>query len=72
MKKLICPRCGNDKKFYREISLPAKLRVDNKGNDLKTIYDVDKSQFDNSFETIYCYECNEIINDEEITKIIKS
>lgn len=25
---LKCPKCGNTKKFYREVSVSAKLRVD--------------------------------------------
>lgn len=61
---LKCPKCGNTKKFYREVSVSAKVRVDANGNDLKTVYDVDKYHFDNYFEVIYCYECNEEVLDE--------
>lgn len=64
--KLICHTCGNDKKFYREVSIPAKLRVDNKGNDLKTIYDIDRNQFDDYFEVIYCCQCKEIVKEVKL------
>lgn len=61
---LRCPKCGNTKKFYREVSIQAKLRVDANGNDLKRVYDIDKHNFDNYFEVIYCCECNEEVLDE--------
>lgn len=64
MGKLKCSKCGNTKKFYREISISAKLRVDSDGNDLKTVYDVNKYHTDNYFEVIYCYECNEEVQDD--------
>jgi hypothetical protein len=58
MESLRCDKCGNTKKFYRNISLPAKQRVNNKGEDLKTIYDVNKYDCDNYYEPIYCCECD--------------
>lgn len=64
MNNLKCLKCGNTKKFYRDVSISAKLRVDNKGNDLKTIFDIDKSQIDNYFEIIRCYECDAEVLDE--------
>lgn len=64
MNKLKCSNCGNTKKFYRDISISAKLRVDNKGNDLKTIFDIDKYNTDNYFEIIKCCECGEDVLDE--------
>jgi len=32
--------------------------VDNNGDDLKTVYDIDKYQIDNYFDIIRCYECD--------------
>lgn len=58
---LKCNNCGNDKKFYREISIMAKLRVDSSGKDMKQIYDIDKNMIDNDFEQIYCCDCDEIV-----------
>lgn len=58
---LICKVCGNNKGFYRDISIMAKLLVDAKGNDTTMIYDIDKAQRDNDFEIIYCGECGEVV-----------
>ncbi|MBN3351901.1 hypothetical protein CF086_16520 [Clostridium botulinum] len=65
MDKLVCPKCGNNKSFYREISITAKLKVNNKEEDLKTIYDINKDNIDNYFEPIYCAKCNEIVKYED-------
>ena len=62
--KLKCPKCGNTKKFYRDVSVSAKLRVDSNGNDLKTVYDIDKYQIDNHFDISRCYECDAEVLDE--------
>lgn len=56
-----CKVCGNDKGFYRDISIMAKLLIDAKGNDTTTIYAIDKTQMDNYFEIIYCGECGEVV-----------
>ncbi|AVP54504.1 Uncharacterised protein [Clostridium tetani] len=61
MKRLICPKCGNNKSFYREISVTAKLKVNSKEEDLKTIYNIDKNNIDNYFESIYCAKCDAIV-----------
>lgn len=55
---LKCPNCGNEKKFYRSISVEAKLRVNKNGDDMKSIYDIDKSNIDGWYEPIYCCECD--------------
>lgn len=62
MERLKCPNCGNDKSFYRTISIQAKLKVNNKGEDLKIIYDINKNIIDNYFEPICCSQCNTIID----------
>lgn len=67
MGKLKCPKCGNDKSFYRTISVQAKLKVNNKGEDLKTVYDIDKHNIDNYFEPICCEKCNEIIDEGSVS-----
>ena len=54
---LKCPDCGNNKTFYRLISVVAKLKVNKKGEDLKTVYAVDKSNTDGYYEPIYCSAC---------------
>lgn len=63
MGKLVCPKCGNNKNFYREVSIVAKLKVNNKEEDLKTIYDIDKNNIDNYFQVIYCEKCGAIVKD---------
>jgi predicted nucleic-acid-binding Zn-ribbon protein len=37
INKLKCSKCGNDKKFHRDVSIQAKLKINNKGEDLKTV-----------------------------------
>ncbi|WP_346938296.1 hypothetical protein [uncultured Clostridium sp.] len=61
MEKLKCLNCGNGRSFYRNISIQAKLKVNNKGEDLETIYEVDKCNIDNYFEPIYCSKCGEVV-----------
>lgn len=63
MEKLKCPHCGNDKSFYKEIYLSAKVRVNNKGNNLKSIYDIDKTNY-NEFDGIKCYECDNEVDED--------
>ena len=59
MKIYCCPECGNNKTFYREISVVAKLKVNSKGQDLKTVYDIDKTHIDGHYEDyIYCAKCD--------------
>jgi hypothetical protein len=69
---LICPRCGNNKKFYKEISIAAKLKVNNKGQDLKTIYDINKSDVDNYCENIFCDICGAEAIDKSTGKSVTS
>jgi len=57
MDCLECPSCGNAKRFYRDISIVAKLRVSPKGEDMKAVFDVKKSVFDGWYEPIYCCDC---------------
>lgn len=61
---LKCNHCGNTKKFYRDISATGKLRINNKGENLKTVYDMNKHNFDNYFEIIRCCECGKEVWDE--------
>ena len=56
--KLKCPKCENSKIFYREISIVAKQKVNNEGEDLRTIYDIDKSHVDDDYYTVYCGKCS--------------
>lgn len=58
-----CFKCRNTKKFYREVSVPAKLRLDNEDNTEGQIYDIDIEQFDNEFVPIYCAICGECVDD---------
>lgn len=55
--KLKCPKCGNKKTFYREISVVARLQVRPDGTDTNVIQSVDTSNQDNYFEPIYCSCC---------------
>lgn len=60
--KLKCEKCGNTKKFYRDISVVAKLRVNSNGEDLKTVFDIKKGIIDGWYEPIYCGECGREID----------
>lgn len=64
--RLKCNKCGNNISFYREVSVIAKLKVNNKGKDLKTIYDIDKSNIDGYYEPIYCGICNEVVKETDV------
>lgn len=58
-----CNSCGNTTKFYRNITIVAKLRVDRNGEDLKTIYDIDKDNIQDWYEPIYCCNCDEQVGE---------
>lgn len=60
--RLKCIKCGNDKLFYRQISVTAKLKVNNKGEDLKTIFNVDKGHIDGYYETHFCSKCDAVVS----------
>lgn len=63
MRRLLCSHCGNNKNFYKHVSIQAKLKVNSKGEDLKRVYDIEKNNIDNYFEAIYCGECDREIDD---------
>lgn len=66
MKKYLkCPNCGNKSKFYRNVNIAAKQRINKYGEELSMIYDVDKSKIDNSFDDIYCCNCDELVLQED-------
>ena len=50
-----CPKCGNTKRFYRDVSIPAKLRLDNTDGTEGKVYDIDT-------EPIYCAVCGEVVD----------
>lgn len=64
---LKCSECGNREDFYRELTIPCKLKVDKHENDLgmDTIYDIDISQFSDYYEVIYCAKCQHVVKDYE-------
>lgn len=66
IKRLQCPKCGNNKTFYREISVAAKLKVNGKCEDLKTIYDINKNNIDGYYGTIYCSKCDTIVLEDDV------
>ena len=47
-----CPKCGNTKRFYRDVSIPAKLRLDNTDGTEGKVYDI----------PIYCAVCGEVVD----------
>jgi predicted nucleic-acid-binding Zn-ribbon protein len=61
---LKCPKCGNSKKFYRQVSVTAKLKVNKNGEDLKTVYDIEKDNIDGWYEPIYCGVCDTQVGDD--------
>ena len=61
---LKCPKCGSSQ-LYHEISVYAKLNI-NTGK----VFDVNKSNEDNFFDTVYCNKC-EWNTDKEQDEIIK-
>ncbi|MGU8679070.1 hypothetical protein ACV3Q3_13005 [Clostridium perfringens] len=62
---LVCNNCGNKSKFYRDISISAKLRVNKYGEDLSQVYDIDKNKIDGYFDNIYCCNCGRIVLQED-------
>lgn len=59
--ELKCPKCGNKRFFYNEVSVMAKRLLDqNKGVRDGKIIEVD-SVVDNEFEPIYCKKCDELV-----------
>lgn len=54
---LKCKKCGNEKSFYRDISGAARVKVNRKGKDLKTVFGIRKSIIDGYYDPIYCTEC---------------
>lgn len=64
MNKLKCTECGNTENFYKNITVPAKLKVDNKGNKTEIIYDIENEVGD-WYGGIYCGECDEEIDVED-------
>jgi hypothetical protein len=61
--RLVCPNYGNRRTFHRDISIAAKLKVNSKGEDLKTIFAINKDNIDGWYEPIYCSKCNTEITD---------
>ena len=61
MKKLACHKCGNEKEFYRDVSVMAKLEVDEFGDDKKDVFDVGW-EIDRKFSPIYCRICGEEVD----------
>lgn len=59
MKKIKCDKCGNDKRFYLECSVPAKIEYNPYTYEHGDIFDIDREgETDNIFETVYCRECS--------------
>lgn len=63
MESYRCNKCGNDKRFHRQVSIVAKLRVNRKGQDLKTIFDINKKEIDGYYEPVYCTQCGKQVDD---------
>lgn len=61
--KLICPECGNTKRFYKSVFLEAKVRVSSTGKTLKKVYDMDTENY-TEYEGIYCCECDEKVYED--------
>ena len=61
MESYKCPKCGNTKRFYRDVSIMAKMKVDNTDDVDEEIYDIDKEQLDNIFGIVYCADCGEAV-----------
>lgn len=61
-----CENCGNVKKFYSEVSVMGKIMVNPKTGEIKgMVRDIDKKHIDNLYEYVYCYECNELVENDE-------
>lgn len=60
MSKLICPKCGNKKSFYKEVRLIAKVNVLSNGKRGKRLYDKHE---DEDYEPLYCSKCRTIVDD---------
>lgn len=60
-EKYICPKCGNDKRFYTDCTTPAKIEYDPYTGEYGDMFDIDGVQVDNFYEILYCRECGEVI-----------
>lgn len=60
-----CDNCGNDKYFYYEVTVPARQKFNAKtGKEVGKPYKIDKGNIDETFQIIYCCDCEEIVADE--------
>ncbi len=67
MAKLKCDECGNDKEFYREVSIVAKIKVDNNDKTIKgSLYDINENLIDNEWDTTYCAKCKNAVDETSI------
>jgi len=63
MDKYMCPKCGNKKDFYCEVSVVGKIRFNPKTECTEGgAYDIDDKQIDNEFLTVYCGKCGEEVD----------
>ena len=62
-EKLVCQTCGNSDKFYRCVSVDAKMVVTKTGNDTKRIYGARNryETVDNEYEAVYCSICDHVV-----------
>lgn len=60
-----CDNCGNTKKFYSEVSVEAKIRINKEGEMWGNPYDIDKYNIDNAFEEVWCTVCGELVEEED-------
>lgn len=62
MSNYQCPKCGNKRWFYNEVSIMAKCLIDTKeGKENGKIYSICKEHTDNEFAQIYCKKCGEVV-----------
>lgn len=60
--KYMCPKCGNEKYFYVEATVPCRIRFNPKTEECcGKVYNIDKEQYD-TFGVVYCKECDEIVD----------
>jgi len=59
-----CTNCGNEKEFYRKISVKSIERVTKEREFYGMPHNIILYDIDSSFEVIYCAECDDVIKEQ--------
>ena len=60
-ERFICKKCGNDKRFYTDCTISAKIEYDPYNYSYGDVFDINIGQVDSFGDVIYCRECDEVV-----------